>query len=210
GAEIKVQKEEQGPPVGKPISIEISSKSYTEAGEFASRARRVIEKVPGAIGIEDNYRVGRPELRFRVDRGAAKRIGASTGEVANAVRTALSGTKASAFRDGEDEYDIMVELAPEYRDDLQQVLALRIPGREDMELGTFSVPISSVASYELAGGTGSINHKAQRPVVTLSGDVAEGYNQNEIQQKVMAAINKMEKPDGLQARLGGANDEQTA
>ena len=210
GADIKVEKEREGPPVGKPISIEVSSKSYSDAGEFAAKARRVIAGIPGATGIEDNYRVGRPELRFRVDRGAAKRVGASTAEVASAVRAAVSGTKASAFRDGEDEYDIMVELAPAYRDDLQSVLALRVPGREDMELGTFSVPISSVASYELAGGSGSINHKAQMPVVTIGGDVAEGFNQNDVQKAVMAAIDKMEKPPGLRARLGGANDEQAA
>ena len=209
GAEIKVQKEEQGPPVGKAISVEISSKDYYEAGEFAARARRVVGQLPGVTGLEDNYRVGRPELRFRVDRGAAKRVGASTAEVANAVRAAVSGTKASAFRDGEDEYDIMVELAPEYKEDMQSVLSLRVPGREDMELGTFSVPISSVASYELAGGTGSINHKSQKPVVTLSGDVQEGFNQNEVQAAVMKAIDEMERPPGVRARLGGANDEQT-
>ncbi len=208
GAEIKIENEAQGPPVGKAISIEISSKSYQEAGDFAQKARRAIAKVPGAIGLEDNYRVGRPELRFRVDRGAAKRIGASTAEVASSVRAALSGTKASAFRDGEDEYDIMVELAPQYRDDLQQVLALRIFGREDMELGTFSVPISSVASYELAGGTGAINHKSQQPVVTIMGDIAEGFNQNEVQEAVMSVIEKLDKPEGVRARLGGANDEQ--
>ncbi len=210
GAEIKVEKEQQGPPVGKAISVEIASKDYHEAGEFAEKARRVVAKVPGVTGLEDNYRVGRPELRFRVDRGAAKRVGASTAEVANAVRAAVSGTKASAFRDGEDEYDIMVELAPEYRDDMQSVLSLRVPGREDMELGTFSVPISSVASYTLAGGTGSINHKAQQPVVTLSGDVKEGFNQNEVQAAVMAAIDDMERPFSVRARLGGANDEQAA
>lgn len=208
GAEIKVEKEEQGPPVGKAISLEISSKDYDEAGVFAAKARRAIIALPGVTGVEDNYRVGRPELRFRVDRGAAKRIGASTGEVASAVRAALSGTKASAFRDGEDEYDIMVELAPAFRDDLQSVLSLRIPGREDMELGTFSVPISSVASYELAGGSGSINHKAQQPVVTIVGDVKEGFNQNEVQNAVLKAVNDLERPEGVKARLGGSNDEQ--
>jgi multidrug efflux pump subunit AcrB len=128
--------------------------------------------------------------------------------VANAVRAALSGTKASAFRDGEDEYDIMVELAPAFRDDLQSVLSLRVPGREDMELGTFSVPISSVASYELGGGSGAINHKAQQPVVTITGDVEAGFNQNEVQAAVMKAVNALERPEGVKARLGGANDEQ--
>jgi len=208
GADIKVEKERQGPPVGKPISIEVFSKNYHHAGEFAAKAKRAMAKVEGATGIEDDYRVGRPELRFRVDRGAAKRVGASTAEVASSVRAALSGTKASAFRDGEDEYDIMVELAPEYREDLQSVLSLRVPGREDMELGTFSVPISSVASYELAGGTGSIKHKAQQPVVTITGDVKEGYNQNEVQAAVLAAVEELDPPTGVRARLGGSNDEQ--
>ncbi len=208
GADIKLEKERMGPPVGKPIALEISSKDYHEAGDFAAKVRRHIGSVPGVTGLEDNYRVGRPELRFRVDRGAAKRVGASTGEIASAVRAAVSGTKASVFRDGEDEYDIVVELAPQYKNDLESVLSLRIPGREDMELGTFSVPISSVASYELAGGTGSIRHKAQEPVVTVTGDVKEGFNQNAVQAAVMERVNTMQKPRSITARLGGANDEQ--
>lgn len=208
GAEIQLEKELMGPPVGKPISLEISSKNYDDAGEFAALVRRKVAAVPGVTGLDDNYRVGRPELRFRVDRGAAKRIGASTAEIATAVRAAVAGTKASAFRDGEDEYDITVELAPQYKDDLQSILSLRIPGREDMELGTFSVPISSVARYELAGGTGAINHKSQEPVVTISGDVKEGFNQNAVQAAVVKAVSEMERPAGVKTRLGGANDEQ--
>lgn len=208
GADIKLEQEAMGPPVGKAISLEVSAKEYDDAGEFAAKVRRKIGSIQGVTGLEDNYRVGRPELRFRVDRGAAKRVGASTGEIASAVRAAVSGSKASSFRDGEDEYDITVELAPQYKDDLQSILALNIPGREDMELGTFSVPISTVASYELAGGTGSINHKAQKPVVTISGDVREGLNQNEVQESVMTMVGQMDLPPGVMVRLGGANDEQ--
>lgn len=208
GAEIKVEKERMGPPVGKPISVEVSAKEYADAGEYAARVRRELAAIPGVTGLGDNYRVGRPELRFRVDRGAAKRIGASTGEIANAVRSAINGTKASSFRDGGDSYDITVELAPEWKEDLQSVLSLRVFGREDMELGTFSVPISTVASYELAGGSGSINHKAQSPVVTISGDVQEGFNENSVRAAVETALAGLEPPAGVATRLGGADDEQ--
>ncbi len=208
GAEIKIEKERQGPPVGKPIAVEIAAKDFDAAGAYAAQVRRELAKIPGVTGLEDNYRVGRPELRFQVDRGAAKRVGASTGEIATAVRTAVNGTKASVFREGEDEFDITVELAPQFRDDLQSVLALRVPGREDMELGTFSVPISTVASYELAGGSGSIHHKAQTPVVTISGDVQEGFNENDVRNAVIAKVEKLDAPKGVTARLGGANDEQ--
>lgn len=208
GAEIKVEKERMGPPVGKPIAVEVSGKDYHAAGEFSAMLRRQIAEVPGVTGLTDNYRVGRPELRFRVDRGAAKRIGASTGEIASAVRNAINGTEASTFRDGDDEYSITVSLAPEFKNDLQSVLALRIPGREDMELGTFSVPISAVASYELAGGTGSINHKAQSPMVTISGDVKEGFNENAVRAAVVDLLESTQAPRGLALRLGGADDEQ--
>lgn len=208
GAEVKVEKERQGPPVGKPISIEVSSKNFDNAGAYAAQLRRELAAIEGVTGLGDDYRVGRPELRFRVDRGAAKRIGASTGEIATAVRSAVNGTKASTFRDGDDEYDITVELAPEYKDDLQSVLNLRIPGREDMSIGTFGVPISTVASYELAGGTGAINHKAQQPVVTITGDVQEGFNENAVRAAVVAHLKQSKAPPGVTTRLGGADDEQ--
>ena len=208
GAEITVEKERMGPPVGKPISVEVSGSDFHGVGAVAARVRRELGKIDGTTGLQDDYRVGRPELRLRIDRGAAKRVGASTRDVASTVRAAVAGTKASALRDGEDEYDIIVEVAPEHRQDLQAILALRVPGRIDTSPNTFPVPLSSVASYRLAGGSGAIRHIDQDLVVTISGDVAEGYNENAVRAKVADYIAQASLPGGSKLRLGGANDEQ--
>lgn len=212
GAEVEVNKEEMGPPVGKPIAVEVSGPDFHSVGELAQQVKRRIAGVPGATDISDDYRVGRPEMRLRIDRGAAKRVGASTGQVANTVRTAVAGTKASTLRDGTDEYDIVVELDPQYRGNLQDILALRIPGRLDTSPDTFQVPLTAVASYELAGGSGAIRHVDQDLVVTISGDIAEGFNENDVRNGVIATIEEMkaggEIPPGFDLRLGGANDEQ--
>ena len=162
------------------------------------------------LNFSDDYKVGRPEMRLRIDRARAKRVGASTNEVAGAIRTAVSGTVATTLRDGEDEYDIVVEVMPEYRDNLQSVLALRIPGRVDTSPDSFQVPLSSVASAELAGGSGSIRHIDQDLVVTISGNVTEGQNPNDIRSKVQAYLNQAKLPDGINARIGGAQDEEKA
>ncbi len=209
GAEVTIDKEEMGPPVGKPISVEITGDDFHELGAYAANVRREIEaKVEGSTDLRDDYRVGRPEMRIRVNRGAAKRVGASTNDIAMTVRTAVAGTKASALRDGDDEYDIMVELDPRFREDLQSVFAMRIPGREDTNPDTFAVPLSSVASYEITGGTGSIRHIDQKRVVTIEGDIADGYNENSVREAVIAYIADAKTPDGIAMRLGGANDEQ--
>jgi CzcA family heavy metal efflux pump len=210
GAQISIEKERMGPPVGAPIAIEVSGDDFHEVGEYAAVVQRKIAEIEGSAKLTDNYRVGRPEMRLKIDRGAAKRVGASTQGVAQAVRTAVAGSKASALRDGEDEYDIIVELDPRYRNDMQAILSMRIPGREDTSPDTFPVPLSAVASYELAGGSGSIRHIDQDLVVTIEGQIAEGYNENAVREKVIAWIDETEHPPGFDVRLGGANDEQQA
>ena len=211
GAEYTVAKEEMGPPVGADIAVEVSGDDFDEVGEAAMSLRRaLLKEVDGIAELSDDYKVGRPEMRLRIDRARAKRVGASTNEVAGAIRTAVSGTVATTLRDGEDEYDIVVEVMPEYRDNLQSVLALRIPGRVDTSPDSFQVPLSSVASAELAGGSGSIRHIDQDLVVTISGNVTEGQNPNDIRSKVQAYLNQAKLPDGINARIGGAQDEEKA
>ena len=210
GAEISVEKERMGPPVGSPIAVEVSGEDFHEVGALAASVRRDLAEIEGATDLADNYRVGRPELRLRIDRGVAKRVGTSTQDVASTIRTAVAGSKASSLRDGDDEYDIMVEVDPRFRDDLQSILSLRMPGTLDTDPNTFPVPLSTVASYELAGGNGSIYHVDQDLVVTIEGDIAEGHNENDVRAAVMGYIDEANPPPGFGLRLGGAQDEQKA
>ena len=210
GAEITIEKERMGPPVGAPIAVEVSGDDFHEVGRYAQEVKRRLSTIEGTAELTDNYRVGRPEMRLRIDRGAAKRVGASTRAIANTVRTAIAGAEASTLRDGEDEYDIVVELDPRFKDDLQAILSMRIPGRLDTSPDTFPVPLSTVAEYKLAGGSGSIRHIDQKLVVTIEGQIAEGQNENAVRAKVIEWIDTAETPPGFEVRLGGANDEQRA
>ncbi|MCB9622008.1 MAG: efflux RND transporter permease subunit [Sandaracinus sp.] len=209
GAEVRIEKENMGPPVGKPIDVRVSGDDYHRLGQLAARVRREIaERIEGATDLSDDYRVGRPEMRLRIDRGAAKRVGASTQAIAGAVRTAVNGTVASTLRDGDEEHDIVVQLAPQFRDDLQSVLGLRIDGREDTSPDTFPVPLATVARFELAGGSGAITHLDQDLIVSVTGDVSEGFNANAVQAEVLRYIDEAEMPEGYHLSLGGSNDEQ--
>ncbi len=207
GARIQIEKQEMGPPVGAAIAVEISGDDYHDVGEFAQAFRRQIAEIAGVTDLRDDYTVGRPELALRIDRAAAKRVGVSTAEVGDTVRNAVAGTKASALRDGDDEYDIMVRVAPEFRRDLSSILDLRVPGRVDTSPDTFPVPLSTVARYDLAGGSGAIKHIDQDMVVTILGDVLEGFNENAVRAEVEALIAAADA-EGFVITLSGANDEQ--
>jgi len=208
GVRIAIEPEEMGPPVGAAIEVQVSGEDYHDVGSFAQQFRREMASIPGVTDLKDDYRVGRPELRLRIDRAAAKRVGVSSAEIGNTVRTAVAGAKASALRDGEEEYDIVVRAAQRYRDDLPSVLDLRIPGRVDTSPDTFPVPLSAVADYEFGGGTGAIRHVDQDLVVTITGDVLAGFNENAVRQQVQDLIDASDAGP-LRVQLAGADDAQS-
>lgn len=208
GADIAVAKEEMGPPVGPPIAIEISGENVHEVGKIANAFQRELALIEGITELKNDYRVGRPEMRLRIDRAAAKLVGVDSSAIGNTIRAAIAGAKASTLRDGEDEYDIVVELAPANRENLQDVLDLRIPGRNDKSPDTFPVPLSSVAKYALVGGTGSVHHIDQDLVVTIQGDIKNGFNQNAVRAQVLALVDQVKTPEGYHVAMGGADDEQ--
>ncbi|MEM9694423.1 MAG: efflux RND transporter permease subunit, partial [Myxococcota bacterium] len=73
GARITIEKIEMGPPVGKPIAVEVSGDDFAQVGNLAAQLRRDLAKnVPGVADLEDDYRVGRPEMRLRIDRGGGQ------------------------------------------------------------------------------------------------------------------------------------------
>jgi multidrug efflux pump subunit AcrB len=208
GAEITVDQEVMGPPVGAPVGVEVAGEEFHAVGELARKVRRLVAEIPGVTDLTDDYRVGRPELRLRIDRAGAKRVGVTSAAVGNAIRSAVAGALATTFREGDEETDIVVSVAPRFREDLQGVLDLRLPGRDDRSPDTYPIPLSTVASYELAGGTGSIHHVDQDLVVTLEGDVRTGFNENAVRAQVADVLEAYDTPEGFQLRLGGADDEQ--
>ncbi len=210
GAEVTVEPEDMGPPVGDPIAVEVSGDDFHAVGVAANALLRELAQIEGVTDLTTDYRVGRPEMRLRVDRGAAKRVGVSTQAIGGALRTAVAGTEASVMREGEDEHDIVVQLDPRFRQDIQQILTLRVPGRSDTSPDTYPVPISSVADYEIAGGAGTIKHVDQDLVVTIAGDVTNKDEEANIRQAVGDFLETWDAPPGIKTRLAGAQEEQEA
>ncbi len=202
GAEIEVREERHGPPQDPPINIEISGEDFQVLAEVTREVTRIVETVPGLVDLQDDYEEARPELRFRVDRTRAALLNVSTVMVANFIKTAVLGRKIGTFRQGEDEYDITLRLAPEERDDLRKVLRLNVPAP-----GGQPIPLSSLASAEYAGGLGAIRRKDQERVITLKAEV-EGRLPNDALAEVKQKLSAYRVPTGYAIRFTGQDTQQ--
>ena len=211
GTEIEFTQQEQGPPTGPPVNIEISGPEFEQIVQISNEVKRRLTdaaqsgRLPGLVDIADNLNTGRPEVQVNVDRGQAAEYGLSTSQIAQTVRSAIQGTEADAYRSGDDEYDITVRLRKEDRRSIESLESLTVTNPRGQQ-----IPLTSVANIEEGTGFGSITRIDQSRVVTVSGAAAPGYNGPEVLTRVQDELAEYRQnlPPGYTMEYTGGNEEQ--
>ncbi|UCH06451.1 MAG: efflux RND transporter permease subunit [Deltaproteobacteria bacterium] len=198
GAEITIAEAEEGPPTGAPINIEISGDNFYVLGQIAQQVRAVLEKIPFVRDIRDDYIPGSPTVRVRVDRQKAAMLGLSTDIVGFALKVAFNGIKVSTFREGDEDYDITVQLSESDRKATDILRELLIPTPEGL------VPLSTVTTFEIGGGLGQVNRINHGRVVTVKANVDEKHVPGPVvRAQAEELLADFPMPPGYKARFTG-------
>ena len=211
GAQVVVAPNNDGPPTGPPINIELSG---DEMGELVVLANELITDLngQGITGIEQlqaDVKLGKPELEVVIDRKAARRYGLSTAQIASTIRTAVFGKEVSQYKVGEDEYPIMLRLSEEYRNSIDKLMDQKITFRDQARRGEFvQVPISAVADYQYKSTFSSIKRRNQEQVITVYSNVREGYNQNEVVAQVKDFMSRYDLDENIKVDFTGEQEQQ--
>ncbi|MFY0625023.1 MAG: efflux RND transporter permease subunit [Reichenbachiella sp.] len=210
GVAVTVDQDSQGPPVGKPISIEIRGDDFITLIDVSEQMKSYINKsgIEGIEKLKSNLETGKPELIVDIDRDKARRFGLSTQSIAMEVRTALFGKEISKFKQGEDDYEIQLRLKENYRYDVDALLNKSVVYRNQSNGKIMSVPISSVAKAKLSSTYGSIRRKDMDRVVTISSNVVTGYNATIISTQIKELLADYKMPPGYEFKFGGEQEKQ--
>lgn len=211
GVEITVNKEQAGPPQAKPITIEIAGDDFDALTKNAEDVRKFIvnSKIEGVDNIKSDFVSNKPEIVFDIDRERAQREGISTQQLAIEIRSAVFGSEATKFRDVDDEYPVNLRFKYDQRSDIETIRNLKITYR-DMNMGGLvrSVPISAVSNIRYDYTYAGIKRKNNMRLITLSGDVKEGYNPNEVAGKVKKALGDYQSSGDVIVKFGGQEEDQ--
>jgi len=210
GAEITVDKENMGPPVGKPVNFEISSENLSELIVTTENLKRYIDslKIGGIEELKSDFETFKPELIVNVDRQRANREGITTAQVGSELRTAIIGTEVSKLREEEEQYPIQLRYSEYLRENIDRLMNLKITFM-DLATGRLkSIPLSSVATINYQNTYGGINRKDLRRVITLSSNLLSGYNSNEVNIKLRQVLPKFRKPAGTEISITGEQEDQ--
>lgn len=211
GAVVSVEKESNGPPTGKPISIEVSGDDLAKLNNASIALKKYLDslQIAGVEELKSDIQNSKPQININIDRERANLLGISTAQVGSDLRNAVFGKEVSKFRDANDEYPIMVRFEDAQREDLSALINSQVTFR-DMAMGGMlrQIPLSSFSTIEYNNTYGVIKRKDQKRVVTIGSNVLNGYNPNEVVTKVETAIKSFPKAEGISIKMGGEQEEQ--
>lgn len=210
GASIVVEKDAAGPPTGYPINLELKGEDYEQMLQEAEDLRSYINDLSIA-GIEElkiDVNKSKPELSVKVDRRKAGQLGVSTSQVGQTLRRAIYGEEVSTYKDGNDDYEINVRFADEYRYNENVLFNQPITFKDQNTGEIIQVPISSLVTTESSSSFSSIKRKDLKRVITLYSNVLQGYNGNEIVGQLKTALRSYDLPKDITLEFTGEQEEQ--
>jgi multidrug efflux pump subunit AcrB len=214
GAEISIDQESSGPPTEPPVNIEIQGDDFDKLVKTAVGLKNYLDaaQIPGINTLKMDVDLQNPELTLTIDRDRALIEGVSSAQVGMQIRTALFGKEVSKIKEGKEEYKIQLRSQELQRNNLVDLLNMRLSFR-DMAAGGMvkNIPISSLVKVEPTSTFGSIKRKDQKRLIQLSSNVLldKGYNPTAVNAVIAQYIANFKGiSEGVTVKQTGENEQQ--
>ena len=198
--DIITSKEENGPPQGSAINIEVTGKGeYKDLIVEAAKIKSYLDQqnVEGVEKLKLNVESNRSEIPIKVNRELVGKLNTSTYQIGMAIRKALLGQEISTYTIDDDSYDIVVRFNKKNRDDFDAILDQQLIFRNNKGV-LINIPIRSVIQDPQETSTFSeVVRKDQIPLVAIQSNVTANANPAQVIDSLKAKMAKYEEAKGL-------------
>ncbi|MEZ5931379.1 MAG: efflux RND transporter permease subunit [Alphaproteobacteria bacterium] len=203
GIHLEVRKEAAGPPVGKPLQVQLSSRFPEKLDPAVNLVRQKFDRMEGLVDITDSRPIPGIEWRFEVDREQAGRYGADVALVGSFIQLVTNGIRIGDYRpdDAVDEVEIRARF-PEDRRGLGQLERLRVNTSHG------AVPLSHFVTRAPAPKVGNLARIDRERQLTIAADVEDGVLVDDKASEIKAWLAEQEIDPAVTVTFKGEDEEQ--
>ncbi|MFT6555080.1 efflux RND transporter permease subunit [Alloalcanivorax venustensis] len=153
------------------LEVVIGGPDYESVQRWSESVMASMEDNPNLLSVDTNYEETQPQLNVELNRERAADFGLSAADVGQTLQAMFATLQASTYVDRGREYDVLLEAnESEARvpDDVNPIYVRTDAG----EL----VPLSSVVDLKTVGASPELRRVDRLPAITLSANMAEGYD----------------------------------
>jgi len=188
------------------IVVKITGQDLNILRNLSEQARAAMNGIPGVVDLQVEKQVLIPQVRIRVKREAAARVGFQPAELVRTLETALKGTVVSQVLDGLKSYDLILMLDESIRNDVRKLNDVRIISPTGAV-----VLLSDVAGITETPGPNQINRENVQRRMVVSANVQGrdlGSTVDEIKASLAMDLPPEKVPQGYALSIGGQFEAQ--
>jgi multidrug efflux pump subunit AcrB len=204
GARLEVKELEQGPPFEAPIAIKVLGENNKVLKQLAADVEKIFRRTPGAINIDNPLATSKSDVVVKINRDKAGMLGIPLIDIDRAVRLSVAGIPVSQYRDVEGkEYNIVL------RSHFKEKPSLAVFDKIHLtSLSGAVVPLNQLASIELTAGPARLNHFNLQRSVTVTADVAGGFEVNAVTNDIIKQLENYRWPEGYDYYVAGEQESR--
>ncbi|MEO5947688.1 MAG: efflux RND transporter permease subunit [Chitinophagaceae bacterium] len=214
GTNIEVAQEDGGPPTDPPVNIEVTGDDFENISMVAKNLFNFLDtnRVEGIENLQPDIELVNPEITINVDREKAMMEGVSTGQIGMELRTAVFGKEVSTIKDGEDEYKIQLRNSELMRNNITDLMNMRITFMDMNTMQVKSVPLSTVASVDYTNTAGGIKRKNVKRTIQLQSNVPDPTMVGKVNADLKIKIDEFKQisniPPDVSIKLSGQSEQE--
>jgi multidrug efflux pump len=214
GASIEVGQEDGGPPTDPPVNIEVTGDNFEEIAKVSTQLFNYLDtnQVNGVENLQSNVDLSNPEITINVDREKAMMEGLSTGQIGMEIRTAVFGKEVSKLKEGEDEYKIQLRTSDLVRNNVTDLMNMRITFMDMNTMRIKSIPLSTVARIDYTSTTGGVKRKNVKRTIQLQSNVLDPTMVGKVNEELQSRIDNFKLqnkiPADVSIKLSGQSEQE--
>lgn len=184
------------------VVLEVTGDDARDLTAAGGLVHALVQDIPGLVEVHSSDQPGKPEIRVLPRRQQLAGLGLLAGQVGSNLRTAYEGEQAGVYREGGQEYEVVVRFADADRGDAGYL--------SDLPLATSAgvvVPLGDVANLEQGRGDPTILHTEKQRLVKITANIAEG-SLSAKRALIDEGLAGLELPAGVTVKYGGDAETQ--
>jgi hydrophobic/amphiphilic exporter-1 (mainly G- bacteria), HAE1 family len=156
-----------------------------------------VKEIPGVADVDSNFDFTKPELRVNVDRARSADLGVPIDSLATNLRTLVGGEEVSRYKDGDDQYSVVLRLDEPFRNNPTAMGNLLVPSNTQRALR-----VSDVAQLSMGSAPASIDRYNRQRQITVNASL-DGAPLGDVLNAARIKVEEMHLKPGYQVVFGG-------
>lgn len=157
-----------------PLQFVVQAPTYAELNTAVEALMAKVREYPGLANADSDLKLNKPQLKVDINRDKAAQMGIGVDSIGRTLETLLGGRKITRFKQGGEQYDVIVQLDPAARATPGDLTSLYVRGRD----GSLT-PLSNLVAVSESVAAKELNHFNRQRAAIISANIAPGYTLGE-------------------------------